>query len=46
MPKRPAWSDAVAVPPAVSGKGLKCAKDKEMAPRPKDLGLRPLEELV
>ena len=43
---RPAWNDNIAITPAVSAKGLKCAKDKVMAPRPKDLGLRPLEELV
>ena len=36
---RPAWSDAIAKPPALSKGGLKTAKDKEMAPRPKDLGL-------
>jgi len=40
--RRPAWNDTVAPVPAVSAKGLKTAKDKEPAPRPKDLGLRTL----
>ena len=45
-PQRPPWSDAVSKPPALSKGGLKMAKDKEMAPRPKALGLWPLNELL
>ena len=40
LQRGPAWNDKVAPVPAVSAKGLKTAKDREPAPRPKNLGLK------